>query len=166
MLVDTRSTICTYLCTVHSAMYLLLLLCLRYVQIVHSTCPTQLSLRSPSSPIIGDPNGPLLCCPAGLNISSTWARTRAGGDYFFGPRVHSVKILVNIYPRPPVASYSNPKVSISSSPAFLYCIICTCICFMLFRSTCSWPFSVENPLRVATEALNIHLVHVLFLDGI
>ena len=29
---------------------------------------------------------------------------------------------------------------------------------MLFRSTCSWPFSVENPLRVATEALNIHLV--------
>ncbi len=33
---------------------------------------------------------------------------------------------VNIYPRPPVASYSNPKDSISSSPAFLYCIMCTC----------------------------------------
>ena len=50
------------------------------------------------------------------------------------------------------------KVSISSSPAFLYCIMCTCICFMLFRSTCLWPFSEENPLRVASEALNIHLV--------
>ena len=36
--------------------------------------------------------------------------------------------------------------------------MCTCICFMLFRSTCSWPFSEENPLRVASEALNIHLV--------
>ena len=30
--------------------------------------------------------------------------------------------------------------------------------FMLFRSTCLWLFSVDNPLRVATEALNIHLV--------
>ena len=29
---------------------------------------------------------------------------------------------------------------------------------MLFRSTCSWLFSVDNPLRVATEALNIHIV--------
>ena len=29
---------------------------------------------------------------------------------------------------------------------------------MLFRSTCLWLFSVDNPLRVATEALNIHLV--------
>ena len=28
---------------------------------------------------------------------------------------------------------------------------------MLFGSTCSWPFSEENPLRVASEALNIHL---------
>ena len=36
---------------------------------------------------------------------------------------------------------------------------------MLFRSTCSWPFSVENPLRVATEALNIHLVScILYLE--
>ena len=71
---------------------------------------------------------------------------------------------VNIYPQPPVASYSNPKDSISLSPAFLYCIMCTCICFMLFRSTCSWPFSEENPLRVASEALNIHLVScILYL---
>ena len=30
--------------------------------------------------------------------------------------------------------------------------------FMLFRSTCSWHFSVDNPPRVATDALNIHLV--------
>ena len=30
--------------------------------------------------------------------------------------------------------------------------------FMFFRSTCLWLFSVDNPLRVATEALNIHLV--------
>ena len=30
--------------------------------------------------------------------------------------------------------------------------------FMLFRSTCLWLFSVDNPPRVATEALNIHLV--------
>ena len=83
----------------------------------------------------------------------------------FGPRVHSVNF-VYIYPRPPVASYSNPKVSISSSPAFLYCIMCTCICFMLFRSTCSWPFSVENPLRVATEALNIHLVSCILYQEV
>ena len=50
----------------------------------------------------------------------------------FGPRVHPVQISVNIYPQPPVASYSNPKVSISSSPAFLYCIICTAyvLCFL------------------------------------
>ena len=35
---------------------------------------------------------------------------------------------------------------------------------MLFRSTCSWPFSEENPLRVASEALNIHLVScILYL---
>ena len=35
---------------------------------------------------------------------------------------------------------------------------------MLFRSTCSWLFSVDNPLRVATEALNIHLVScILYL---
>ena len=82
----------------------------------------------------------------------------------FGTQGPLCQTFVNIYPRPPVASYSNPKVSISSSPAFLYCIMCTCICFMLFRSTCSCPFSVENPLRVATEALNIHLVScILYL---
>ena len=38
---------------------------------------------------------------------------------------------------------------------------------MLFRSTCSWPFSVENPLRVATEALNIHLIScILYLVSV
>ena len=34
--------------------------------------------------------------------------------------------------------------------------------FMLFRSTCLWHFSVDNPPRVATDALNIHLVCCIY----
>ena len=146
---------CTF--NVHSIMYvLLLLLCLPYVHMYIVTCRHNLSLRSHLRSRIGDPNGPLFY-PAlrGLLLLRPGSRTRAP---CFPLDPGSTCTNVYIYPRPPVASYSNPKDSISSSPAFLYCIMCTCICFMLFRSTCLWPFSEENPLRVASEALNIHLV--------
>ena len=132
-----RAAICTY--------------CTKYLA-------TQLSLDV-LRPRKGDPNGPLIFIqPCGaFYYSRPGSRTRAD-QRFLSLDPGSTCKFVNIYPRPPVASYSNPKDSISSSPAFLYCIMCTCICFMLFRSTCSWPFSEENPLRVASEALNIHLV--------
>ncbi len=127
-----------------------------YVHIVHSTWRP--NGCSPSSSQKGDPNGPLsFIQPCGAFYLATGTRTRAHRRILSLDPGSTCKF-VNIYPRPPVASYSNPKDSISSSPAFLYCIMCTCICFMLFRSTCSWPFSEENPLRVASEALNIHLV--------
>ena len=122
---------------------------------VHSTC--RHNCRSPLRPKIGDPNSPLFIQPCGAFYISDMGQEQERLDTFILDPGSTCKF-VNIYPRPPVASYSNPKDSISSSPAFLYCIMCTCICFMLFRSTCLWPFSEENPLRVASEALNIHLV--------
>ena len=112
----------------------------------------------------GPKGPPFYIAQPGHFILRLRARTRAR-DPVLGPRVHIVKIVVYIYPQPPVAS--NPKVSISSSPAFTYRITCTCIFLMLFRSTCSWLFSVDNPLRVATEALNIHLVScILYMTAL
>ena len=137
-------------------MYLLLLVVSPYVQIVHSTCRHNCRCAPLSTHNWGPERSPFML-PCGALIFLRLGMEQERIATIFGPRVHSVNF-VYIYPRPPVASYSNPKVSISSSPAFLYCIMCSCICFMLFRSTCSWPFSVENPLRVATEALNIDLV--------
>ena len=106
---------------------------------------------------------PFFIQPCGAFYLDDWDKNKSASTFLSLDPGSTCKF-VNIYPRPPVASYSNPKDSISSSPAFLYCIMCTCICFMLFRSTCSWPFSEENPLRVASEALNIHLVScILYL---
>ena len=128
---------------------------LLYVHIVHSTWRP--NGCSPSSSQKETRTVPFFIQPCGAFYLATGTRTRAHRRFLSLDPGSTCKF-VNIYPRPPVASYSNPKDSISSSPAFLYCIMCTCICFMLFRSTCSWPFSEENPLRVASEALNIHLV--------
>ena len=136
-------------------MYVLLLLCLLYVHMY--IVPGDTIVAPLLRPKMGTRTVPFLSSPAGLFTSTTGSRKQERLNTFPLDPGSTCKF-VNIYPRPPVASYSNPKDSISLSPAFLYCIMCTCICFMLFRSTCLWPFSEENPLRVASEALNIHLV--------
>ena len=101
-----------------------------YVHIVHSTWRP--NGCSPSSSQKGDPNGPLsFIQPCGAFYLATGTRTRAHQRILSLDPGSTCKF-VNIYPRPPVASYSNPKDSISSSPAFLYCIMCTAyvLCFL------------------------------------
>ena len=126
-----------------------------YVHIPHSThCVLSCST-------IGDPKVPFFKTPSQgfLYIDdSSCLQNKIAYTIIFGPMVLIVQI-VNIYPLPPVASFIlvilslNLVVSCPYVSYYLYLHI-----FMLFRSTCLWLFSVDNPPRVATEALNIHLV--------
>ena len=121
--------------------------------------PTQLSCAPSSIQNWGTERSPFFIQPCGACYSSDQDQEQ---ERLVPLRTQGPPVQMYIFTHDHLwLSYSNPKVSISSSPAFLYCIMCTCICFMLFRSTCSWPFSEENPLRVASEALNIHLVSLV-----
>ena len=130
---------------------------------VHSTCGTicdQLGdpngplfiLRyyrcSPLRPARGPERSPFLYCPAGHFTTSTWSWNKSASLHYFwtqGPlyckyfsKNHLWLVIVIL---------KSLNLVVSCIPVLYYVY---CICFM--------PFSEENPLRVASEALNIHLV--------
>ena len=142
---------------------------------VHSTCGT---IGAPLSDQLGDPNGPLFFCGTpgaplfdqqgdpngplfysalrGILTHRHGLKNKSASPFIFGPRVHSiVYIFQKIHLWLVIVILKSLNLVVSCIPVLYYVY---CICFMLFRSTCSWPFSEENPLRVASEALNIHLV--------
>ena len=109
------------------------------------------------------PKGPLLIYPSRvfyLHDSST--RTRSCCTLFLDPwsTLYKLKIFTHVHL---VASFIlvipclNLVVSCPYVSYYLYLHT-----FMLFRSTCLWHFSVDNPPRVATDALNIHLVSTVY----
>ena len=156
----SRST-CTLF--VYIIYYVQFLVCCSICTNVHSTWTTLVyKLLQCSTASIGDPKVPLFYAALlGILDLDSKPGTRAR-DPVFGPRVHFVNLLY-------IFTHDHLWLVILKSqsrrpPAFMYHITCTCIFLMLFRSTCSWLFSVDNPLRVATEALNIHLVSCNLLN--
>ncbi len=147
---------------------------------VHSTCGT---ICAPLYDQLGDPNGPLSSAVLPALPSSTTKGTRtvpffiaALRGILYSDLVQEQERLTNYFwtQGPLYCTYFSKNhlwlviVILKSLNLVVSCIpvlyYVYCICFMLFRSTCSWPFSEENPLRVASEALNIHLVScILYL---
>ena len=157
-------TKCTYTCSLCVNMYYILLASLQWVYICTYTSPNA------SRPVLLNewgPKGPLFKNPSRvfLHIDDLSWLNKIASTIIFGPMVlivQNCKYLPTttcgwFYP-------SNPK---SQSHCLLsICIVLFVLAYfcMLFRSTCLWLFSVDNPPRVATEALNIHLVScILYL---
>ena len=119
---------------------------------------TQARLQLHSTASIGDPKVPFYAALAGHFMSRHRAKNKSAWTFLLGPMVHYVNckylpttILWLVIPNLNLV-VSCPHVSYN---LYLHT-------FMLFRSTCLRLFSVDNSLRVATEALNIHLVSCKF----
>ena len=96
-------------------MYIVICTCffavLLYMYItVHSTWTGTIAAAPFFSHEMGTQKVPFYAALRGI-LPSTTGQEQERVALLFGPRVHLVKTCIYIYPRPPVASYSNPKKS-------------------------------------------------------
>ena len=161
--VHPRTCVHIYLCTI------ICLVPAPYVHYVHSTWFRQpvyivYNRKHASTMLHGfdwGPKGPLLCCPSRAFYFPTSSQEQEHVYPLLGPRVHYVKFCIYLPTTTLWLVIPSLNLIVSCLHVSYYLYLHT---FMLFRSTCLWLFSVDNPLRVATEALNIHLVScILYL---